>query len=45
VLDQNALARLSNIAAAKPEKARMLENTIIQMARLYISVDEFIFDF
>jgi programmed cell death protein 5 len=33
VLDQNARARLSNIAVAKPEKARMLENTIINMAR------------
>ena len=33
VLDQNARARLSNIAVAKPEKAKMLENTIINMAR------------
>lgn len=34
VLDQSAMARLSNLAAAKPEKAKMVENTIIQMARL-----------
>lgn len=33
VLDQDARARLANIAVAKPDKARMLENTIIQMAR------------
>uniref|UniRef100_A0A914WK03 Programmed cell death protein 5 n=1 Tax=Plectus sambesii TaxID=2011161 RepID=A0A914WK03_9BILA len=33
VLDQNARARLSNIAVAKPDKARSLENMIIQMAR------------
>nr|CRZ25425.1 Bm3026 [Brugia malayi] len=33
VLDQNAMARLSNLSAAKPEKARMVENMIVQMAR------------
>uniref|UniRef100_A0A0R3S0I4 Programmed cell death protein 5 n=1 Tax=Elaeophora elaphi TaxID=1147741 RepID=A0A0R3S0I4_9BILA len=33
VLDQNAMARLSNLSAAKPEKARMAENMIVQMAR------------
>lgn len=30
------MARLSNLAAAKPEKAKMVENTIIQMARFVI---------
>ncbi|KAM3724401.1 Uncharacterized protein ACO02O_07534 [Dirofilaria immitis] len=33
VLDQNAMARLSNLSAAKPEKAGMVENMIVQMAR------------
>ncbi|CAG9534570.1 unnamed protein product [Cercopithifilaria johnstoni] len=33
VLDQDAMARLSNLSAAKPEKARMVENMIVQMAR------------
>uniref|UniRef100_A0A915PZC8 Programmed cell death protein 5 n=1 Tax=Setaria digitata TaxID=48799 RepID=A0A915PZC8_9BILA len=33
VLDQNAMARLSNLSAAKPEKAKMVENMIVQMAR------------
>ncbi|VDK87611.1 unnamed protein product [Onchocerca ochengi] len=33
VLDQNAMARLSNFSAAKPEKAKMVENMIVQMAR------------
>jgi len=33
VMDQSALARLSNIAAAKPEKAKALENLVIQLAR------------
>lgn len=33
MLDQDARARLSNIALAKPEKAMQLENLIIQMAR------------
>uniref|UniRef100_A0A1I8A8V2 Programmed cell death protein 5 n=1 Tax=Steinernema glaseri TaxID=37863 RepID=A0A1I8A8V2_9BILA len=32
-LHQDAIARLSNLAAAKPEKARMVENMIVQMAR------------
>uniref|UniRef100_A0A915K064 Programmed cell death protein 5 n=1 Tax=Romanomermis culicivorax TaxID=13658 RepID=A0A915K064_ROMCU len=34
VLDQNARARLSNISIAKPEKAQMLENMIINSARM-----------
>ncbi|CAD5207080.1 unnamed protein product [Bursaphelenchus okinawaensis] len=33
VLDQDALARLSNLAAVKPDKARGVEAMIIQMAR------------
>ena len=33
VLDQNALARISNLAAVKPEKAKAVENMIIQMAK------------
>jgi len=33
VMDQSALARLNNIAAAKPEKAKALENLVIQLAR------------
>ncbi|GAU96400.1 hypothetical protein RvY_07852 [Ramazzottius varieornatus] len=32
VLDQSARARLNTIALAKPEKARMVENLIVQMA-------------
>uniref|UniRef100_A0A0N5B0Z5 Programmed cell death protein 5 n=1 Tax=Syphacia muris TaxID=451379 RepID=A0A0N5B0Z5_9BILA len=34
ILDQSAMARLSNLSVAKPEKAKMVENTIIQMARM-----------
>ncbi|CAD5210659.1 unnamed protein product [Bursaphelenchus xylophilus] len=33
VLDQNAFARLSNLAAVKPDKAKGVESMIIQMAR------------
>ncbi|VDK84280.1 unnamed protein product [Litomosoides sigmodontis] len=33
VLDQDAMARLSNLSAAKPEKSTMVENMIVQMAR------------
>ncbi|VDO32569.1 unnamed protein product [Haemonchus placei] len=33
ILDQQALVRLSNLAAAKPEKAKMVENAVINMAR------------
>ncbi|MFH4973676.1 hypothetical protein AB6A40_000385 [Gnathostoma spinigerum] len=33
VLDQQAMVRLSNIAAAKPEKAQRVENLIVEMAR------------
>ncbi|WKX91485.1 hypothetical protein Q1695_009933 [Nippostrongylus brasiliensis] len=33
ILDQQALVRLSNLAAAKPEKAKLVEGTIINMAR------------
>ncbi|KAI1717916.1 double-stranded DNA-binding domain-containing protein [Ditylenchus destructor] len=33
VMDQNALARLNNLAAVKPEKAKAVENMIISMAR------------
>lgn len=33
VLDQQALARLSNLEAVKPEKARQVQGMIIQMAR------------
>jgi programmed cell death protein 5 len=33
VLDQNARARLANILVANPERARQLENMIVQMAR------------
>lgn len=33
ILDQSALVRLSNLAAAKPDKAKMVESTIINMAR------------
>ncbi|TKR62576.1 hypothetical protein L596_026510 [Steinernema carpocapsae] len=32
-LQQDAMSRLSNLAAAKPQKAQMVENMIIQMAR------------
>uniref|UniRef100_A0A1I7WTB9 SRP_SPB domain-containing protein n=1 Tax=Heterorhabditis bacteriophora TaxID=37862 RepID=A0A1I7WTB9_HETBA len=34
VLDQQALVRLSNLAAAKPEKAKMVEAAVINMARI-----------
>ncbi|VDO37555.1 unnamed protein product [Heligmosomoides polygyrus] len=37
ILDQSALVRLSNLAAAKPDKAKMVESTIINMAR-YVSL-------
>ncbi|KAG5839262.1 programmed cell death protein 5 isoform X1 [Anguilla anguilla] len=33
VLDQSARARLSNLALVKPEKAKAVENYLIQMAR------------
>ncbi|GCB64710.1 programmed cell death protein 5 [Scyliorhinus torazame] len=33
VLDQSARARLSNLALVKPEKAKSVENYLIQMAR------------
>ena len=33
VLDQQARARLNTIALTKPEKAKMVENMLIQMAR------------
>ncbi|EDO41998.1 predicted protein [Nematostella vectensis] len=33
ILDQSARARLNSIALVKPEKARMVENMLIQMAR------------
>ncbi|XP_059138545.1 programmed cell death protein 5-like [Physella acuta] len=33
VLEQGARTRLNTIAVAKPEKAQMIENLIIQMAR------------
>lgn len=33
VLDQSARARLSNLAMVKPEKAKAVENYLIQMAR------------
>ncbi|KAH7723656.1 Double-stranded DNA-binding domain containing protein [Aphelenchoides avenae] len=33
LLDQQALARLSNLEAVKPEKARQVQGMIIQMAR------------
>ncbi|XP_033729222.1 programmed cell death protein 5-like [Pecten maximus] len=33
VLDQPARARLNTIAVAKPEKAKMVENMLIQMAK------------
>ncbi|CAH1779813.1 unnamed protein product [Owenia fusiformis] len=33
VLSQEAIARLKTIAVAKPEKARMLESMIVQMAQ------------
>ncbi|XP_070301534.1 programmed cell death protein 5 isoform X1 [Salvelinus sp. IW2-2015] len=34
VLDQFARARLSNLALVKPEKAKAVENYLIQMARM-----------
>uniref|UniRef100_A0A915E770 Programmed cell death protein 5 n=1 Tax=Ditylenchus dipsaci TaxID=166011 RepID=A0A915E770_9BILA len=34
VLNQDARARLNNLAAVKPEKAKAVENMIIQMARM-----------
>jgi len=33
-MDHEALARLSNLAAAKPDRARAIEDMIVQMARL-----------
>ncbi|KAK6046084.1 hypothetical protein COOONC_16413 [Cooperia oncophora] len=33
ILDQQALVRLSNLAAAKPEKAKMVESAVINMAK------------
>ncbi|XP_056134867.1 programmed cell death protein 5 [Lampris incognitus] len=33
ILDQSARARLSNLALVKPEKAKAVENYLIQMAR------------
>ncbi|RCN25433.1 Double-stranded DNA-binding domain protein [Ancylostoma caninum] len=33
ILDQQALVRLSNLSAAKPEKAKMVESAVINMAR------------
>jgi len=33
VLDQSARARLNTVRAAKPEKAAMVENTLVNMAR------------
>ncbi|XP_062923050.1 programmed cell death protein 5 isoform X3 [Mobula hypostoma] len=33
VLDQSARARLSNLALVKPEKAKSVENYLIQMAK------------
>ncbi|XP_014285966.1 programmed cell death protein 5 [Halyomorpha halys] len=33
ILDQNARARLNTIMVAKPDKGRMLENMLIQMAQ------------
>ncbi|KAF8367466.1 hypothetical protein PRIPAC_85295 [Pristionchus pacificus] len=33
ILDQDAMVRLNNLAAAKPEKAKMAEAAIINMAR------------
>ncbi|KAK5971726.1 Programmed cell death protein 5, partial [Trichostrongylus colubriformis] len=35
ILDQQALVRLSNLAAAKPEKAKMVESAVINMARQF----------
>uniref|UniRef100_A0A673ZKD5 Programmed cell death protein 5 n=1 Tax=Salmo trutta TaxID=8032 RepID=A0A673ZKD5_SALTR len=34
VLDQSARARLSNLSLVKPEKAKAVENYLIQMARM-----------
>ncbi|EPB73485.1 Double-stranded DNA-binding domain protein [Ancylostoma ceylanicum] len=33
ILDQQALVRLSNLSAVKPEKAKMVESAVINMAR------------
>ncbi|CAJ0943987.1 unnamed protein product, partial [Mesorhabditis belari] len=33
ILEQPALVRLSNLAAAKPEKAQLVQQTIINMAK------------
>ncbi|VDM97676.1 unnamed protein product [Thelazia callipaeda] len=33
ILDQDAMSRLSSLSAVKPEKAKMVENMIIQMRR------------
>lgn len=33
ILDQTARARLNSIALVKPEKAKMVENMLIQMAQ------------
>ncbi|KAK6730800.1 hypothetical protein RB195_007333 [Necator americanus] len=33
ILDQQALVRLSNLSAVKPEKAKMVESVVINMAR------------
>ncbi|KJH51609.1 Double-stranded DNA-binding domain protein [Dictyocaulus viviparus] len=33
VLDQQALVRLSNLSAVKPEKAKIVESAVINMAR------------
>uniref|UniRef100_A0A0K0CVF3 Double-stranded DNA-binding domain protein n=1 Tax=Angiostrongylus cantonensis TaxID=6313 RepID=A0A0K0CVF3_ANGCA len=33
VLDQQALVRLSNLSAVKPDKAKMVESAVINMAR------------
>ncbi|GMT00967.1 hypothetical protein PENTCL1PPCAC_23141 [Pristionchus entomophagus] len=33
ILEQDAMVRLNNLAAAKPDKAKMAEATIINMAR------------
>lgn len=33
ILDKSALARLSNLSVAKPDKGKAVENLIVQMAR------------
>ncbi|CAJ0593991.1 unnamed protein product [Cylicocyclus nassatus] len=33
ILDQQALVRLSNLSAVKPDKAKMVESALINMAR------------